>query len=443
MAKTEYHEWIKGEIIQWQGEGLISADQSSVLQSRYPGELGNRSWGVIIFSCLGAVIVGLGVILLLAYNWDQIPKFAKLSIILGGIAAAHATGGALFLRSLRFQALGEGIMLLGTMLFGAGIWLVAQIYHIDEHYPTAFLIWSLGALLMALVIPSIPQAILAAVLLTVWCGAERMAFDAPMWVAPACLFLILGPLAYLRRSRLLLAVVIPAFFLSYGFLLPTGGDFSWALFCSLLSLAAALIAWSRWVRTAGVFPEAGPVLGFYGWAIYLIMLYLMSFPGLAHELFYWHDRELTWVHYCYALLPLTLALISWAVMIRCQVAGKTVRERGDPGGEVYLVPLTVILGVFDLLMSSHVDGWMMAGPFNLVFLGLVVAMMVRGCGEGQLKPIILGSVLLVALVIARYFDLFESMLVRGIVFVAVGGVLLVEGVFYARAKKQVSQEGVQ
>ena len=50
--------------------------------------------------------------------------------------------------------------------------------------------------------------------------------------------------------------------------------------------------------------------------------------------------------------------------------------------------------------------------------------------------------LLVAFVVAPYFDLFESMLVRGIVFVAVGGVLLVEGVFYARSKKQVSQEGV-
>lgn len=40
------------------------------------------------------------------------------------------------------------------MLFGAGIWLVAQIYHIEEHYPNGFLIWGLGAMALAWALPS-------------------------------------------------------------------------------------------------------------------------------------------------------------------------------------------------------------------------------------------------------------------------------------------------
>jgi uncharacterized membrane protein len=48
-----------------------------------------------------------------------------------------------------------GLHLLGTMMFGAGIWLIAQIYHIDEHYPNALLIWSLGALGLAWALPSL------------------------------------------------------------------------------------------------------------------------------------------------------------------------------------------------------------------------------------------------------------------------------------------------
>ena len=51
---------------------------------------------------------------------------------------------------------------LGTMFFGAGIWLIAQVYHIDEHYPNGFLLWGLGALAMAWALRSIPQAIVAA-----------------------------------------------------------------------------------------------------------------------------------------------------------------------------------------------------------------------------------------------------------------------------------------
>ena len=41
------------------------------------------------------------------------------------------------------------------MLFGAGIWLVAQVYHIEEHFPDGFLIWGIGALALAWAMPSI------------------------------------------------------------------------------------------------------------------------------------------------------------------------------------------------------------------------------------------------------------------------------------------------
>ena len=43
----------------------------------------------------------------------------------------------------------KSLHLAGTILFGAGIWLVAQIYHIDEHYPNAFFFWGFGAMTMA------------------------------------------------------------------------------------------------------------------------------------------------------------------------------------------------------------------------------------------------------------------------------------------------------
>jgi uncharacterized membrane protein len=145
----------------------------------------------------------------------------------------------------------------------------------------------------------------------------------------------------------------------------------------------------------------------------------------------------------FGLLPLTLALGLWGGLAYLKKAGKIRSEEGDPGWEIYLVPLTVILGVVDLISSQAVDGWIVAGPFNLVYIGMVVAMMARGCAEGLLKPTIIGSVLLVLLVVARYFDLFESQLIRGLVFVAIGAVLLVEGYLYTRARKQKDGRAVQ
>jgi uncharacterized membrane protein len=443
MAKSDTQEWLRGEIRTWQTEGLISRDQAEVLQARYPVDRNGRSWGMIIFSCLGAVIIGLGVILLLAYNWDAIPKFAKLAIILGAVALTHLSGLWLKLGAERTRALGEGISLLGSMLFGAGIFLVAQIYHIDEHFPNAFLIWGLGALSMAVVMPSIPQAILAATLLTVWGGAERLAFDTPIWVAPACIALILGSLAWRRRSRILLAVLIPAFLFSYGFSLPAGGDSSWLLFSTFLSFSAVLIAFSQLAAYPGNFSGAAPIFGFYGWVSFWVMLYLMSFPKIARDLFYWHGESLHWPSFVFGLIPLSLALVTWIGLAYWKTKGRIRSEEGDPGWEVYLVPLTVILGMVDLTASHAVEGWVIAGPFNLVFIGMVASMMARGCREGLLKPTVIGSVLLVLLVVARYFDLFESQLIRGSVFLAVGLVLLVEGFLYSRSRRQKEGRGLQ
>ena len=102
-----------------------------------------------------AVVAGLGVILLFAYNWHAIPKFGKLGLVFGALVAAHAAGLWLFQRADWRKQLGEALSLLGTMLFGAGIWLVAQMYHIDEHYPNGFLLWAAGAVALAWTMPNI------------------------------------------------------------------------------------------------------------------------------------------------------------------------------------------------------------------------------------------------------------------------------------------------
>jgi uncharacterized membrane protein len=439
----DQREWLQGEVTTWERDGLISSEQSHAILARYPSSgAGALPWGMIIFSCLGAVVVGLGLILLLAYNWAALSKYAKLAIVFGTLAAVHVAGLRLFLGRGRFQPLGEGLCLLGTMLFGAGIWLVAQIYHINEHFPNGFLIWGLGALGMALAMPSIAQAILATVLLTIWSGTERIGFDTPVWITPLLLVAVLGPLAWRRRSRLLLGTLIPACLIAYGFTLPIDGLATWKLFSALLSLSALCLAGAYLTRHIGTFASAAPVLLFYGSAVFMVLLYLLSFPGLAHEFFYWHSQELNWAGSSYVLIPLLGALLAWGAVARLRLTSGQVRQDGLSGTELALIPLTVILAAIDLLvLSERVDNWLIAGPFNLVFIGLAASLMARGCRDGLIKPTIWGSILLVLLVVARYFDLFDSQLTRGLVFVVMGAILLAEGFLYSRAKKQKQAGG--
>lgn len=116
------------------------------------------------------MLVGFGVILLFATNWQAIPRWTKFGIIL------VATGGAYWLGywlrySRGYAAIGSALILLGGLLYGAGIFLVGQMFHVQAEPHYGLLLWAAGILPLAYLLPAPPLITLAAVLLAVWVGA--------------------------------------------------------------------------------------------------------------------------------------------------------------------------------------------------------------------------------------------------------------------------------
>src|SRR5690349_2170032 len=129
--------WLLAEIDRWKADGVVTPEQADQLRARYdqpPAATVAANavpWGLLVFATAGAIVIGLGVILLLAYNWDDIPKAGKLALVFAAVIAAHAAGIRLLAKDGWQPKLGEALTALGTMFYGAGIWLVAQIYNID------------------------------------------------------------------------------------------------------------------------------------------------------------------------------------------------------------------------------------------------------------------------------------------------------------------------
>jgi len=167
--------WLHTQIQEWTRDGIIDESTANTLRDRHP-TTAVESRGFSIVTAIGAIVFGLGVILFFAFNWSEFSKVAKLAIILIALLSSHAIGFVIGIKRPEHTHLVEGFHLLGTMMFGAGIWLIAQIYHINEHYPTAFLIWGLGALAFAWILPSVSQGVLACVLISVWGLAEVLNF---------------------------------------------------------------------------------------------------------------------------------------------------------------------------------------------------------------------------------------------------------------------------
>lgn len=439
--------WLHEQLPAWVTQGLITPAQAEALRRLHPEPKAGLPWGMLIFSGIGAVVIGLGIILLLAYNWQAIPKFAKLGLIFGALIAAHAGG----LRCLKAgdwrRQLGEALGVLGTMLFGAGIWLIAQVYHIDEHYPNGFLLWGMGALVLAWALPSISQGVLAVAALTVWGATEGLDFhDAVHW-APLLLVAGVGGLAWKERSRLLLAVTLAGFY----FLLLTNaaGCRGSLAFPAAMNVSVLLVGLGVLAHRAPRFSESAGILRFFGWLGFLAAAYLLSFHDVAEDALEWHAhlmKEKLWMPLVvYGWLPFALVLATWTwAALRLRTRPTDVPA---PLAEQWLLPLAAVLSQVLAVGLPLSGGGMInsvelaaAGIFNLIFLAVAGTWMAKGCREGELRPVILGSLLLIALVVARYFDLFDSLAWRGLAFVVTGGVLFAEGFFYRRARQQ-SEEG--
>lgn len=448
--------WLLAEIDRWQEQGLIAPEQAARLRNRYapvlpgaapaatasptsttPSHVAAREpvpWGLLVFSVAGAIVIGLGVILLFAYNWPAIPKAGKLTLVFGAIVAAHVAAAPLVRKDGWQSHLGEALAALGTMFYGAGIWLVAQIYHIDEHYPNGFLFWALGALAMSWALRSTANGLLAAVLFAIWGCTEAFDFRAPQfWAIP----LIVGgvlPLAWSRRSALLLAVSLAAIQLLLAANLTIWGNAAYA-FTASLAWNVLLVAAARFV--AADRPDFGGgagVLEFFGYGGFVVCGYILSFDDSVRSLLDWAHRP-AWGSGTAPVFAWTLfgvGLTAWAAWLRRTIAhpARTARR------EDWLLPIALLYCFGYAAFGMREWDLLVSWSFNFVLLGIAVMWMWRGCQETRLKPTVVGSLLLAALVFARYFDLFQSLAERGFAFILLGTIFMIEAFYYRKMRRE-------
>ena len=173
--------WLEEQLAEWTRQELITADQATRIRGQYESsaESGPRA-KVSRFSFaimgLAATLIGLAVFLVIGFNWDAFPRPAKLLLIFGTILGTHAAG--LWLRFVK-QAphASELVMFLACLFYGAGIWLVAQVFHLESHYPDGMWWWAIGVLPFAQCLDTRLLHVLMVALLGTWAGMEIIGFS--------------------------------------------------------------------------------------------------------------------------------------------------------------------------------------------------------------------------------------------------------------------------
>ncbi len=422
--------WVRREAETWVREGLVESGQAQRIVARYEARAGSApSKAMLLLTSLGAILAGLAVILFFAYNWEEMHRFAKLAVIFAGIAGMHCAGFYRSHKAGRITPGSQALHLLGTMLFGAGIWLVAQIYHIDEHYPNAFLLWGAAALALAWTLPSSVQGIVACVLLCVWHGAETSDFHEPQHLGPLVLLAGTLPLALRLRSQALAACGAIAWMCALGF---TCGAISGRLVLPALFFAScALVAAGVLLRARDFCAECSAALAKTGYLGYLLMLYALSFPQAGDELL--AAVELSPASAAYFFTLAAVAALAWiaALWPRRSASGGPSSAPWDLFGFPFaLIMVFLRTGA----LAGETGRWIGAGVFSAVFIFHAVAFILRGSRENHSALAVWGCVLLCLLGGARFFDLFDSLLARASAFLMAGVVLTAVGLYFGRQR---------
>jgi len=166
VISVSFFDWLRKQVSSWQEFNIINPNQAKQIMGQYQvkgveerkDEVQKKTIRYILIA--GTVLIGAGIFSFIAANWQTISSFIKVTIIIVIMLACYI-GGWLLREKFGYRKTGEALILLGCIIYGSGIFLIAQIFHIRANWPDGFILWMLGALALAFVIDSLVLFILA------------------------------------------------------------------------------------------------------------------------------------------------------------------------------------------------------------------------------------------------------------------------------------------
>ncbi|MFN9643896.1 MAG: DUF2157 domain-containing protein [Cyanobacteriota bacterium] len=166
----------------WRQAGLIdgaTAEAIAAFESRSPADTGTAPAraspippGLLarLLLTLGAVLLGAGLLLFISSHWEGFSPAGRCGLVVAVVAGLHGLGARAAAGA--WPALGLVLHGVGTVAFGAGVYLTGQIFHLAAHWPLGLLLWSLGAAAGWWLLRQWPQLALLATLLPAWLAGE-------------------------------------------------------------------------------------------------------------------------------------------------------------------------------------------------------------------------------------------------------------------------------
>jgi hypothetical protein len=447
MSKREWR-WLEREVKVWEREGLVDAATAERLTARYAAAAASgTSWGRVVFGALGALLVGLGVIALLAANWSDIPRDVRAAIAFAPLtfcAGLYAVGAR---RGWETRAFLEPLGIGWGLAIGAGIALISQTYHIPGEVETFVFTW------MLLLVPVLyATGALAAVAgyyvgLLVWVSLAQLAGGVGLFYWPMALLAVpvirdarreseTGVRANLMLwsaalcSTAAVGVTLEKSLPGLWMIIYTGA-FSALFLQGMLARGETGTLWQNPLRTLG----AGG-LG--------VVLYLLIFEWPWHEIGPQHWRDDTSVHawatvFDYALgvvLPVAAAFL--LVQVWRKLSARAWEEKTALptcvacawGAAPFVTSAAYAVAAYS--KSDALPSVVMTAYLS----GLGLATLGAGLADRRLLLVNAGTVTLLGVILGKFFCSEVSFTVKGVSFIVCGCLFLGTNVVFSRRLKR-------
>ncbi len=442
MRENNFLKRLRDELPLWVERDLIKAEQQKAILNYVAEKVSVARYPISAFSMLGVLLLATGVITFFAANWEAMAKLTKLAILFGAMWGAY--GSAYYFTHLKNSPkLGQALLLLGALLFGANIMLIAQIYHIDEHYPNGVLMWALGGLLVAYLLNSQSAMLAAIALATLWSGMEIFDFAHKLhW--PFLLFWGVAILVSHKRGwqaalhLALLSFLLWSFFTHLELVshldtrLPGATPFLMQIYflfyLGMMVLGMALV-------TYGKLQAFGKLVQRYAAMAALLCFYVLTFPDLHDGASAKRPALAFWIITTVVAL---LAVIAFALWHRQRVAQQAAPAYLQWGRALLLALLVLLLA--NLFIPEQ-----LAGPlaifFNVFFFAGLVWLIYAGMAQQDRFLVNAAFVFFAVGIVTRYFDTFWTLLNRSFFFM-VGGILLLGGGYLLEKQRRKLTEQI-
>ncbi|WP_320047057.1 DUF2157 domain-containing protein [uncultured Ilyobacter sp.] len=377
------------ELERLRGLGVITDEIYKGIEEFYASQGDNRKTFFNFFITAGCLLIGLGIILLFAYNWSKIGRGIKTGILVSSVL----TGQLFFYFSLekkREFVSGAGVFL--TLMVGLSIAMISQMYNVSGEDRGFYLAWGTLSIPVLYFTRGGINSLIYAFVLYMYQSSDGYILIYMLLGVPIFLFSRkkggMGALVE-TTSKVLFLIGIMVWY----------GKFS-------DNSKAGLLVYSALFAGAYTLPLG---LKKIGEQLTIIMAYFLTFKKdyiFNQELVY---DKVFWLSAVFYIIVLVLLLL----------------RKADFKNIILWNILLIILPLF--------FSWSFI-VYNIYFLIIGGSFIFEGFKRGDVRIFNSGSLIVGGLIATRFLDYKISTLTRGIVFIVLGGALIAGNLYMSRKR---------